>query len=164
MADQGEQYWCSADARRKRGSLSVLGRRSHVNKGSNTHKLILIGGASRCSADAQVTRGPLGTRPMLDSIWGASRCSTQARSTRGACRCLAKAHFRSSFSIGGASWCSANAHFKRRSLLVLGRRSFQKAEPLGARPKLISIGGASRCSASAHFKRRSLSVRNRSSF
>ena len=177
LADQGEQYRCLADARRNRGSLLVLGRHSHANRGSNAHKLVSIGGASWCLADAQVTRGPLGTRPTLNSIRGGSWCSTEARSTRGAARCSAEAHFQSSFLIDIASLCSTDAHFKRRSLLVLGRRLFQKAEPLGARLKLILIGGASWCSANAHskggaswcsakahFDRRSLLVLGRSSF
>ena len=124
-ANQGEQYQCSADARRNRGSLLVLGRRSHANRGSNAHKLVSIGGASWCLADAQVTRGPLGTRPTLNSIRGGSWCSTEARSTRGAARCSAEAHFQSSFLIDRASLCSTDAHFKRRSLSVLGRRLFQ---------------------------------------
>ena len=148
----------------KRGASSVLSRRSHANRGSNAHKL--TGGSVSVLGRQSSQQGEsLGAPPTLILIGRASRCSADAHFKRRSLSVLHQSSFQkveplgarpTLILIGRTSQCSTKAHFDRWSLSVLSRRSFQKAEPLGAQPTLISKGRAFRCSTEAHFNRQSL--------
>ena len=104
----------------KRGASSVLGRRSHTNRGSNAHKS--TGGSVLVLGQRLLQQGEsLGAQTTLVSIGGASWCSADAHFKRRSLSVLG----RCSFPKRGASWCSTNAHFDRRSILVLRRSTFR---------------------------------------
>jgi hypothetical protein len=94
LANQGEQYWCLADAQRNKGSFLLLGRRSHADRGSSF--------GARLTPTSQQGE-PLGARPTLIATGGAFWCSADAQVT------------------GGASWCTTNTRINKGSLLVLGQ-------------------------------------------